>query len=267
MQFRAFQKTGRREFPVNPFWFQCLSIFVLLAVVSCSGKKEIRPDAIFDAEKSLARASEMIDKKDYEDARKVLLEVKNRDLTKKYAPLAQLKIADSHAKEEDYDLAVAEYKKFLEIYPDHKYAPYAQYQIGMAYFVQIESPERGFGAAARALEEFEKLKRMFPRNPYREALELRIEKCKTTIADYEFLVAEFYYKKGSCNAALDRFRVLLLKFPEYKKEPIVLLHSAMCLKKSGEKDNAREYLTRLMEKYPNDKLFKEAQKEFASLSK
>lgn len=240
---------------------------MLLAVASCSGKKDIRPDAVFDAERSLARASEMIDNKDYEDARKILLEVKNRDLTKKYAPLAQLKIAESHTKEEDYELAIAEYKKFLEIYPDHKYASHAQYQIGMSYFVQIESPERGYGAAARALEEFERLKAMFPRNPYREAVELRIEKCKTTIADYEFLVAEFYYKKGSCNAALGRFQTLLSRFPEYKKEPVVLLHAAICHKKSGEKDKAREYLTRLTEKYPNDKLFKEAAKELASLGK
>lgn len=249
------------------FMFQCLAVILLMAAVSCSGKKEVRPEGAFDPEKFLAAANELIDNKDYEEARKILLEVKNRDLTKKYSPLAQMKIADSYVKEEDYDLAVAEYRKFLEIYPDHKYASYAQYQIGMAYFVQIESPERGYGAAAKALEEFERLKQRFPRHPYREVVELRIEKCRNTIADYEFLVAEFYYKKGSCNAALGRYNQVLSKNPGYKEEPAVIYHSAVCYKKLGDNTKAREYLMLFIGKYPNDNLAKDAQKELASLSK
>ncbi len=245
---------------------QCIVLVLLFLVAACS-KKEVKPDEAFDPEKSLARGTELIEKKDYEEARNVLLEVKNRDLTKKYAPLAQLKIADSHIREEEYDLGVDEYRKFLEIYPDHTNASYAQYQIAMAYFVQIESPERGYGAAARALAEFEKLKRMFPRNPYREVIELRIEKCKTTMADYEFLVAEFYFKKSSYQAAAGRLEQLLTKFPDYKKEPLVLFRVAYCYKKLGNKDKALEYYNRLIEKYPSDNIVKEARKEFASFGK
>lgn len=244
-----------------------ISLAIAFSLTSCSGKKEIKTEEVFDAEKSFSRAGELIDKKEYEEARRVLLEVKNRDLTKKYAPYAQLKIADSYAKEEEYDLAVEEYKKFLEIYPAHKDAAYAQFQIATAYFTQIESYERGFGAAKKALEEFEKLKRMFPRNPYREVVELRIEKCKNTMADYEFAVAEFYFGKGSCNAALGRYQQVISTFPEYNKGALVLFHMAMCHKRLGDTVKAAEYLNRLIEKYPDDRLVKEAKKEFASLSK
>ncbi|GAB4424766.1 MAG: outer membrane protein assembly factor BamD [Thermodesulfovibrionales bacterium] len=245
----------------------CLLILLLLITASCSGKKEVRPEGPFDAEKMLVRANELIDKKEFEDARKILLEVKNRDLTKKYAPLAQLKIADSYVKEEEFDLAIEEYKRFLDIYPDHKNAPYAQYQIAMTYFIQIESPERGYGAAAKALEEFERLKRLFPRNPYKELIDLRIEKCRNTMAEYEFLVGEFYFKKGAYNAALKRYHHLLSRFPDYKKESHVLYNIALSYKRLGERDKAVEYLNRLIEKYPNDRLIKEAKKELASLSK
>ena len=95
----------------------------------------------------------------------LLLEIKNRDLTKKYAPLAQLRIADAYVKEGEPELAVAEFRRFLEIYPDHRHASYAQYQIAMIYFSQIESPERGYGGAAKALEEFEKAQKKFPAEP------------------------------------------------------------------------------------------------------
>jgi len=244
-----------------------LVMLIVLVSFGCSGKKEVKPDETFDPEKSIARASDLIENKEYDDARRILLEVKNRDLTKKYSPLAQLKIADSYVREEEYDLAVEEYKKFLEMYPDHKDASYAQYQIGMTYFVQIESPERGYGAAAKALEEFEKLKRIYPRNPYREVIELRIDKCKTTMADYEFAVAEFYFNKGSYQSALGRYKQLLTKFPDYKKEPKVLYQLALSCKKLGDKDKTAEYLNLLIAKYPDDKLAKQAQKELMSLAK
>lgn len=238
-----------------------------IVLTACSGKKDIRHDSQFDPERSIARANELIDGKDYDDARKLLLEVKNRDTTKKFAPLAQLRIADSYAREENYDFANEEYKKFIEMYPDNRYASYAQYQIATNHFVQIESPERGFGAAAKALEEFEKLKRMFPRNPYKEAVELKIEKCRNIMAEYEFIVAEFYLKKGSYNAALGRFQGVIAKYPAYNKEPRVLYNIARIYKKLGDNNKALEYITRLIEKYPNDSLVKEARNEFPQTAK
>ncbi len=245
---------------------QCILLLITLIAAGCAGKKEVRTEE-FDAERSLARANELTEKKEFDEARKVLLEVKNRDLTRRFAPLAMLKMADSYAKEEEYEAAVEEYRRFLELYPDHKNASYAQYQIGMIYFMQIEGPERGYGAAARALEEFEKLKKMYPRNPYREMVELRIEKCRNTMAEYEFLVAEFYFKKGSCNAALLRYQQLLSQFPEFKKEPLVLYNMAVCSRKLGKGEKAIGYLNRLIEKYPGDKIIKDAKKELASLGK
>lgn len=241
-------------------------IFLILLVVSCSSKKQaVKPEETYDPEKAFAKANEQLEKKYYEEARADFFEIKNRDLTKKFAPLAQLKIADSYVKEEEPELAVAEYRRFLEDYPDHKYAVYAQYQIASIYFDQIEGPERGYSGAAKALEEFERLKKMFPRNPYKEIIDIKIEKCRSTIADYEFLVGEFYYKKGSFNAAINRFEGLLKYFPDYSREAEVLFFTGMSYKNIGEKDKASEYLNGLIEKYPNNKLTSDAKKELARI--
>lgn len=237
----------------------------LFLLVSCSGKSTIKPPEKFEPEKSFDMANELIEKKDYEKARIMFLEIKNRDFTKKFAPLAQLKIADSYLKEEEYDLAISEYKKFLESYPDHQYAPYAQYQIAMIYFNQIEGPERGYSGAAKAMEEFEKLKKMYTRNPYKDEINIRIEKCKNIIAEYEQLVGEFYYKKGSYKAAIRRFESLLQKYPDYKKEAEVLFYTGLSYKHLGQKDKAAEYLNTLLEKYPKNNLTEKAKKELASL--
>lgn len=242
------------------------TIFLLLVfIASCSGKPAVRPAETFDPEKAFAKANEQIDKKEYEEARVTLVEIKNRDMSKKFAPLAQLRIADSYVKEGESELAITEYQRFLEVYPDHQYASYAQYQIAMVYFNQIEGPERGYSGAAKALEEFEKLKRMFPRNPYKDVVDMRIEKCRNTMADYEFLVGEFYYKKGSYNAAITRFEELMKAYPDYKKEADVLFYTGMSYKNLGQKDKAIEYLNRLIEKYPNNKVTADAKKELATI--
>ncbi len=248
-----------------------LFILVVLAasLFSCSGKSSVKQSSPedFNPELSFEKANKLIESKDYDQARTLLLEIKNRDLTKKYAPLAQLRIADSYVKEEEPELAVAEYRRFLEIYPDHQHASYAQYQIAMVYFNQIESPERGYGGAAKALVEFEKLKKDYPRNPYKELVDIHIEKCRDTMADYEYLVGEFYLKKGAYEATIARLEGLLRQYPDYKKEDRVLLSLGIAYKKSGQREKSEMMLNRLLEKYPNSRLTKEANKELSAWSK
>lgn len=241
------------------------AVLFLLMLVSCSGKAAVKPVEQFDPEKSFARANKLIDDKEYNEARAALLEIRNRDLTKKYAPLAQLRVADSYVREEEPELAVSEYRKFLELYPDHRHAAYAQYQIAMVYFNQIEGPERGYGGAAQALAEFERLKREYPRNPYKELVDLRIEKCRNVIADYEFLVGEFYMKNDSYAAAISRFEGLLKTYPEYKKQDSILLNLGIAYRKSGQKDKAESSLNQLLERFPTSRLAAAAKKELAAL--
>lgn len=237
-------------------------VLLFLLVCSCSSKlAAVKPGETFEPEKAFEKANGLLEKKDYEEARTAFLEIKNRDTSRKFAPLAQLKIADSYVKEGESELAIAEFRKFLEAYPDHKYAVYAQYQIASVYFDQIEGPERGYSGAAKALEEFEKLKKMYPRNPYREVIDIKIQKCRNVIAGYEFLVGEFYYKKGSFNAAINRFQDILKTYPDYQREAEVFFYIGMSYKNLGQKDKASEYLKRLVEKYPNNKFTADAKKE------
>ncbi len=241
-------------------------LLLILFVCSCSGKPAaVKPGETFEPEKAFEKANELLEKKDYEEARTAFLEIKNRDTSRKFAPLAQLKIADSYVKEGEFEPAVAEFRRFLDAYPDHKYAVYAQYQIASIYFDQIEGPERGYSGAAKALEEFERLKKMYPRNPYREIIDIKIQKCRNVIAGYEFLVGEFYYKKGSFNAAINRFAEVLKTYPDYQRKAEVLFFIGMSYKNLGQKDKALEYLNRLVEEYPNNKFSADAKKELSKI--
>jgi|SRR5208283_3303850 len=242
-------------------WIALSLIVLLFLLVSCGGKA-VKKEEPYDPQGNISRAEEDISKEEYAEARKLLLEVKNRDTTKNFAPTAQLKIADSYIKDGEFDSGIDEYRKFIELYPDNQYAYYAQYQIGMAYFNQIESPDRGSGEAKKALQEFIKAKERYPRSPYKEAIELRIEKCKNIMADSEFMVGEYYYKKGSFSAAAGRFEYLLKTYPNYKGEDETLFLLGKCYSALLNKEKAEEFLKILIEKYPSSKYAFEAKKGF-----
>jgi outer membrane protein assembly factor BamD len=229
-------------------------ILLMLSLSVCSGKKETKPERTFDPKESFVFANGQLEKKDYAGARATFLEIKNKDTSHEIAPLAQLKIADSYIKEDEPERAIAQY------------APYAQYQIAMISFNKIEDAQRGYGYAVQALKEFEKLKKMFPRNPYRDVIDLRIKQCRNTIAEYEFLVGQFYYEKESYNAAVGRLEDLLKTYPEYQGMATVLFYIGMSYKHLGQDGKAREYLTRLIETYPNNKIIKKAKKALDNLT-
>jgi outer membrane protein assembly factor BamD len=240
-----------------------LPLFLVLLAAACS--KEVPPPPLFVAEQAFEEGNQFLEDKKYEEARDKFEEVKRRDTENLYAPLAQLRIADSYIKEDHPELAVDEYRRFIESYPRHKYAAYAQYQIGMVYFNMIDGPARGWGAAVRAVEEFETLQRRYPRNPYKDDVTFKIRKSRQIIADHEYQVGVFYFRKKAYRGAIARLAGLLRDFPEYRGEDEALYRLAVSHKGVGEDAEADRYLQRLANRYPESKLIEKTRKRFRKL--
>jgi outer membrane protein assembly factor BamD len=241
-------------------------IILLLFAFACSKKATIKAPP-FEAEAVFKQANEKIEKGDYEEAREILETIKAQDTSGRYATLAKIRIGDTYFKEGLYEESAIEYEQFLEMHPYHRYASYAQYHLAMSYFNRIGSVDVSYASAQKALKEFEKLMKLYPRNPYMNAVESRIEMCKGVLAEYEFYVGEFYFKKGSYGAAVVRFNDLLQNYPDSKKEPDTLYYLGVSYKNMGEQDKALKALTTLIEKYPATKLSKEAKEIIASFLK
>ncbi|RMG02332.1 MAG: outer membrane protein assembly factor BamD [Nitrospirae bacterium] len=240
-------------------------IIVAMALLGCAGKKNVRQER-FDPKVWLGNADKLIKDEEFEEARRLLFEVKNRDLTKKYAPIAQIKLGESYEAEEKPDEAIQEYRRFLSLYPDHPQAAYAQYKIAMVYFKQIDSPKKGAGGARKALHEFEKLLREYPRNPYREAAKLRIKKCRNLIAEYEMVVGRYYFKHEAYKAALNRFLEVVKGFSDTNEHPEAFYMVGLTYERMGKKDMARDYYTKLLSSYPDNPFTKKAEKNLKALS-
>jgi len=245
-------------------------IFLFLIILSLSNacsstKSAMKATPPFNAELSFKQANEKIKTKYYEDARKILEDIKVQDTSGEYTPLARIRIGDSYFEERLYEEAVIEYERFLEMHPYHKYSYYAQYQLAMSYFKRVDTVDTSYGFAQRALEEFEKLKTVYPRNPYIDIVANRIKTCKNILAEYEFYVGQFYFKKGSYDSAIGRFNLLLQNYPDSKKEPETLYYLGLSYKNLGNTEKAKEILTALIGKYPTNRESLEAKRLITSL--
>ena len=234
-----------------------LLLIILFLLSACASNKGAEKTA-FDPEASFKAVDEEVKKGFYDEARKKLEEIKAQDASGKYAPIAQIRIGDVYFEEGLYEEAAIEYSRFLDIHPYHKYAYYAHYQIAMSYFQKVDTVDTSYGWAQKALKEFEGLQASYPRNPYMDVTESRIKECRNILAEYEFYVGEFYFKKESYTAAAGRFNRMLQDYPDSKKEPEALYYLGLSYKNLDDRDNTVKTLTALIEKYPTTRQANEA---------
>lgn len=242
-----------------------LLFIIVLFIFGCSSNKTaVRENQPFKPEESLKKANDLIERGSYEEAREILENVKARDASQQYAALAKLRIADTYFENESYDEAASGYKSFLETDPYNKYASYAQYKLAMSFFKQVRTIDISYSTVQKALEEFERLQRNYPRNPYMDVTENRIKACQRMLAEYEFYVGSFYFKKGSYEAAAQRFNNLLNNYPDVMKEPEALYYLGLSYENMGQKGQAIKTFKILTDKFPSLELSKEAKKHLVS---
>ena len=228
-----------------------LSLIPLLLLFACSSNKTVKETDVFEPDAAFKKANDLIKRKYYNDAREILEGIKSRDASQKYAALAKIRIADTYFEDEAYEEAVVEYENFLDVHPRHKYSSYAQYMLATSFFKRIKTIDVSYSWAKRAMQEFQKLRRIYPRNPYMDITESRIKTCKLILAEYEFYVGRFYFKKGSYEAAVNRFNELLENYPDSKMESEALYYLGLSYENMGQNDRALNILTALIKKFPS----------------
>jgi outer membrane protein assembly factor BamD len=165
---------------------------------------------------------------DYKDAIEYFQKLKDFYPFSKYAILAELKIADSHYHLEQYEEAIFAYSEFEKLHPRNEAIPYVIYQIGLCYFVQIDTIDRDQTPAAMALSTFQRLNKQFPDNQYARSGAEHLTRCYKSLAGNEYYIGEFYYKSKHYKAALNRFMAVLSIYPDVGYHQKALQYIAKC---------------------------------------
>jgi outer membrane protein assembly factor BamD len=162
----------------------------------------------------MAEGTENLEGGYYEAAAEAFQKIKDRYPYSQYAVAAELKMADALFRRELYEEAHAAYSDFEKLHPKNPEIPYVIYQRGMCYFEQISAVDRDQTGTLKAIEEFERLVKRFPRDAYARRAGLRIRKCYIFLAKHELYVGDFYFRSRNYRAAAARYRYVLEHYPD-----------------------------------------------------
>ena len=233
-------------------WFTVAMLgLVLVVLTSCGGKRAPKDKfAGMTSVEIYQIARRQIEKKKYGKARDTLQSALGRsDTTPELIADVHLALADAYFL--DGGLlklaeALSRYTNFLTFYPNHPRADYAQYHLGLCYLEQTLNPDRDQTQTRKALAELIKLESLYPNSQYVEVAYEKASEARELLAEHDFRIAYFYFKRRSYNGAVERFRDVLENFPRYSRKDRVYLtlgHSLMALERA---DEGRLYLQKLV---------------------
>ena len=188
-----------------------LGLLMSLFMVGCAGFQKVDEKP---AQELVDEGIRYFDKGNYQKAIDSFEQLKDWYPFSKYAILAELKIADAHFQLEQYPDAIFAYEEFEKLHPRNEAVPYVIYQIGMSYYLQVDTVDRDQSSAQKAVTVFNRLIRQYPSEPYAHLAQGYVDKCIKTLSGHEFYVAIYYYRIKKYRAALGRFKNLIKDYTD-----------------------------------------------------
>jgi outer membrane protein assembly factor BamD len=137
-----------------------LYLLAFLFLAACGGKSdiiEVRPmDELFQV------AYENVDKKNWEEASGLFLEIEAAYGATKWAPEALTMAAYTQYMNKDFAATLSTIDRFMRFHPGHENAAYMLYLRGMTFYRQVSDVRREIGMSQHALVTFMQLTQRFP---------------------------------------------------------------------------------------------------------
>src|SRR3954463_16201809 len=191
----------------------------------------------------------------YEVARISLQTLMNTYESSEYMAKAKLAIADSWFREAGPNglaQAEAEYKDFILFYPTMEEAAEAQARVCDIHYKQMDKSDRDWSQTLRAETECRQLITQFPNSKFVPPTLQKLRNIQESLAEHEFVVGNFYWKREMNPAAANRLTALVDQYPLYSKAGESLYEAGDAYSKMGPRfrKQAGEEFSRIVRDYP-----------------
>jgi outer membrane protein assembly factor BamD len=230
----------------------------------CLGKKKVAPIAGTSAEPDkvlFSKAMEDFKHGKYTVGRLGLQTLINTYPDSEYLAKAKLGIGDSYYKEggmAGLKQAIVEYKDFITFFPFLDEAAYAQMQVAMGHYRQMEKPDRDHAEVVQAEAEFQTFLEKYPNSPLVPQAEQRLREIQEVLAEGNFRVASFYYIRNAYKAAGARLIELTNRYPLYSEAPKANWMLGQIYEKTEHNELAAKYYVRIVKDYPLSRMADDA---------
>jgi outer membrane protein assembly factor BamD len=255
-----------------------LAALALLSLLACSSSRvsitgEVKYGAT--AEEDYQYGVEEFEKSNWAEASKFLEHVRTKYPFSKYAPLADLRLADAKFKQDKFLEAAEAYGNFVKLHPTHEEADWAEFRAASAHYLDAPTDFFFFPPAEekdqRQLKTAVDLLRAFlagrPDSKHRAEAEQLLGKAQGRLADHEWYAAQFYFKRDKFEGAAGRLETLLREYPGSRHEAPALLLLARSYLGADESFRAQQTLQRYLARFPADPHRPEAEALLAGLRK
>jgi outer membrane protein assembly factor BamD len=185
-----------------------------------------------------------------------------------YLAKAKLAIADSFYKEggtANLTQAIQAYKDFDIFFPMLPEAAYAQLQVAMTHFKQMEKPDRDRTHVIAAEDEFQIFLSKYPNDPLAPKAEQYLREVQELLAEGDFRIGYYYYVKEDKKAAESRLRAVVNRYPLYSKSDQALWMLGNIWQSTEKKEMAAPYYARIVRNYPLSPLVPNAKSRLKAL--
>lgn len=208
---------------------------------------KLSKDQLFD------RGEQFFAKKRYQRARSFYTYVYETYPNDPLGRRALLRVADTYYSQGDpVNLVEAQYKyrDFINRYPGSDRADYAMLQIANVSYKQMERPDRDQQKTHEAVEKFNDMLRTYPKSSLRPEAEKRLQDAMDRLAKHEHIIAKYYIKRKSFDAAVRRLNGLVEEYPNYHDRDAVFYDLGDSLEQLGRKNEAKLYYERVVAEFP-----------------
>ncbi|MEM9733542.1 MAG: outer membrane protein assembly factor BamD [Pseudomonadota bacterium] len=191
-----------------------LALGAAVALAACSKDKDI--DAFVDptvpADQLYNEALANIDAGNVVQAKRKLKKLDRQHPYSAFAKKSGVMSTYLAYKSGDYPEAIAQGRRFVQLYPANSEAPYALYLIGMSYYRQMNDVTRDQSAARNSYKAMNDLVERYPDSEYVEDAKRKMRIANDQLAGKEMLVGRYYQERKEFLGAVNRFRTVVEKY-------------------------------------------------------
>ncbi len=232
---------------------------LMLAACATTGKKGADTAYVArDVETLYAAAKDRLDRNQPKLAAALFDEVERQHPYSPWARRAQLMSAFSYYAAADYNKAIDSARRFLEIHPGNKDAPYAYYLIGLSYYEQISDVERDQKITLQAKTALEEIAKRFPGTEYASDAKLKLDLVEDHLAGKEMEIGRYYERSGKWIAATIKFQNVVENYQTTSHTPEALYRLVESNLSLGLQGEAKKYAAVLGANYPGNKWYERA---------
>jgi outer membrane protein assembly factor BamD len=208
----------------------------------------------------------------YETARISLQTLMNTYESSEYMAKAKLAVADSWYREGGANgmaQAEAEYKDFQLFYPNMEEAAQAQNRICDIHYKEMDKSDRDYTQTVQAEAECRSLITQYPNSKFVPQATQRLREIQESLAEHEFVVGHFYWKREMNPAAANRLQAAIEQYPLYSKAGEALYEAGDSYSKMGPRfrNNAADMFSRVVSEYPLSNRADDAKKRLEEMEK